>query len=227
MNKAEIVQMALELGLLETQGATPEMTMAAQIAVDIKTKGKGSDFIRTTAGYFALNKNKQKIKESDKVVAKEKAEEEKVKIESTFTGKAGEHAVCSQLLFRGYNASIMSVDLGLDIVTTKKDKVFGIQVKTSNLNKFNTYVFDIRKVSFERHSSSNIYYIFVLHGKDKTNYLILPYVEMERKIYEKAILSIDQYKKYRVNIKIRNNKITLGTKEHDVSYFLDRWDIIK
>lgn len=36
-----------------------------------------------------------------------------------YTGRVGEHRVVSELLFRGYNASIMSVDEGLDIVATR------------------------------------------------------------------------------------------------------------
>ena len=63
---------------------------------------------------------------------------------SGFTGKAGEHLVCSELFFRGFNASIMSVDVGMDIVAVKENQLFGIQVKISNLNSFDTYVFDIR-----------------------------------------------------------------------------------
>lgn len=48
-----------------------------------------------------------------------------------FYGKGGEFSVVSELLFRGYNASIMSVDEGIDITASKGDKFFFIQVKTS------------------------------------------------------------------------------------------------
>ncbi len=56
--------------------------------------------------------------------------------------------MCSEMLFRGFNASIMSVDTGLDIIATKDNKLFGVQVKTSNLNKYNTYVSTVRKGFF-------------------------------------------------------------------------------
>jgi len=223
----DITRLALEDGLLETEGATPERTMNAQIVMDIKNKGEASDFIRTAPATFALNKEKIDKPISKKVEEKERQAEEDVKIESGYTGKGGEHLVCSELLFRGFNASIMSVDVGMDIIATKENKLFSIQVKTANLNKFNTYVFDVRKVSFERHDSGNIYYIFVLRGEGNTNYLILPFHEMEKEVHEKAILSVGNDKRYRVNIRLREDAIYLGTKDHPMNYYLNNWNIIK
>jgi hypothetical protein len=227
LHYTEITRLALELGILETEGATPEATMNAQIVVDIKNKGEGSDFIRTAPATFALNPDKKEIKETPKIIEAEKAEEEKIIIGNGFTGKGGEYLVCSELLFRGFNASIMSVDVGIDIVAVKEKQLFGIQVKTSNLNRFDTYVFDIRKVSFERHSNGNVFYIFVLHGEKQNQFLILPFHEMERKVKEKAILEVGHGKRYRVNIKFRENKVYLGNMNHEMGYFLDNWNLIK
>ena len=161
----DITQKALEEGILETYGATPEASMNAQLSVDIKNKGEASDFIRVSPGIFNLNLDRKEPekKNSKKIAEKEKEEDERIQIDSSFTGKAGEHLVCSELLFRGYNASIMSVDTGMDITATNgHNKLFSIQVKTANLNKFNTYVFDVRVVSFQREYSGNTFYIFVL-----------------------------------------------------------------
>ena len=38
LHYTEITRLALESGILETEGATPEATMNAQIVVDIKNK---------------------------------------------------------------------------------------------------------------------------------------------------------------------------------------------
>lgn len=121
----------------------------------------------------------------------------------------------------------MSVDIGLDIVATKDNKMFGIQVKTSNLNIFKTYVFDIRKASLERHSTGNIFYIFVLHGDNENNFLILPYFEIEKLVGEKIILEVGHGKRYRVNIKFRNEGVYLGKKDNDMNYFLNNWELVK
>ncbi len=225
----EITRFALEKGILETEGATPDASMISQLSVDVKIKGKESEFVKTSPGTFKLNPDIkiESFKKEQKIEDKEKEEEEKIGIEGGFTGKAGENLVCSELLFRGYNASIMSVDVGLDIVATKDNKMYGIQVKTSNLNKFNTYVFDVRRASFERHDAGNIYYIFVLHGKNKNQFLILPFYEMDKKVHEKAILEVGHGKRYRVNIRVRDKKVYLGNMNHEMNYYLNNWDIIK
>lgn len=225
----EITELAIEDGLLETEGATPEASMNAQISVEIKNDAENSRFLRVSPGTYSLNP-KFSHKEIDKEIEQEEEEEEQqedIRIESGFVGKGGEHLVCSELLFRGFNASIMSVDVGVDIVATKENSLYGVQVKTSNLNKYNTYVFDVRKVSFERHNFGNIFYIFVLKESKNTNFLILPYSEMEKKVYEKAIKEVGHGKRYRVNIKIRDENVYLGTLDHEMNYYLNNWEVIK
>jgi Holliday junction resolvase len=196
---------------------------------DIKNKGKASDFVQTSKGTFTLNEQKVVIKPTEKAISKitenEKVEDEKIIVEGGYTGKGGEHLVTSELLFRGYNASIMSVDVGVDISAIKDNKFFGIQVKTSNANKFDVYNFHIRKVSFDRHNQGNIFYIFVLRGTEN-KFLILSSSDVERKIKEGAIYAVNNNTGYALLIKIRDNKIFLGSK-HDMSYFLDNWDLIK
>lgn len=222
----EITRLALDQGLLETEGATPEATMNAQLSVEIKTKGALADFVRTAPSIYDINPQRHiQEKQSDIAKCLEKKSEET--IESSYIGRAGEYLVCSELLFRGFNASMMSIDTGIDIVATKDDHLFGIQVKTARLNRFNTYVFDVRKVSFERHNASNIYYIFVLYSETQTNYLIVPCFEMERKVKERAILEVGHGARYRINIKFREDKVYLGTVDHEMGYFLNNWETIK
>jgi hypothetical protein len=229
MHYKEITRLALEKGILETDGATPDASMNAQIITDMKKKGKASDFIKTAPSTYSLNTNKATIPEKKKIKEKEteQEDEDKIKIEGAFVGKAGEHLVCSELLFRGFNASIMSVDVGMDIIATKDNKLFSIQVKTANINQYNYYNFDVRKVSFEKDHGGNVTYVFVLKGEDQNNYLILPRVIMEQKVHEKAILEINGGKTYRVNIRMRDDNIFLGNKAHEVSYFKNNWSVIK
>jgi HB1, ASXL, restriction endonuclease HTH domain len=225
LHYSEITKMALETGLLVTEGATPDATMCAQLVMDVKNKGKASDFIKTGPSTFYLNPNKEE-KQIPKMIEKEKAEDEKIVVDGGYTGKGGEHLVASELLFRGYNASIMSVDTGIDISSIKDNKFFGIQVKTSNLNNFDVYNFHIRRVSFDRHNQGNTFYAFVLRGAQSTKFLILPSSEIERKIKERAIYEVNNKTGYALSIKIRDNKIYLGG-GHDMSYFLNKWDLIK
>jgi len=225
----EITRLSLEKGILETEGATPEATMNAEIVTDIKKKGNLSDFIKTSPSTYALNPNKPKVelKPLEEEKDEETHHEEKLAVDGSYIGKGGEHLVCSELLFRGFNASIMSVDTGVDIVATKENHLYGIQVKTSRLNKFNIYVFDVRKVSFERHGYGSTFYIFVLYDEGKPNYLILPYFEVEKKVHEKAILEVGHGERYRINIKLRGPDVFIGNMDHQVNYYLNNWSIVK
>ena len=227
LHSTEITRLALESGILETEGATPEATMNAQIVMDIKNKGEGSDFVRTAPGIFALNPNKKEIKETPKIIEAEKEQEEKIVIEGGYIGKGGEHLVCSELLFRGFNASIMSVDVGVDISAIKDNTFFGIQVKTARKNDNDIYNFHIRKKSFDRFNQGNIFYILVLRDNKKFNFIILPSNEIEKKIKEGGIFSVNNKTGYALSVKLREGKIYLGNKNHEMGYFLDNWDLVK
>jgi hypothetical protein len=50
---------------------------------------------------------------------------------------------------------------------------------------------------------------------------------MERKVHEKAILEVGQGKRYRVNIKFRDERVYLGNMGHEMGYFLDNWNLIR
>ena len=227
LHYGEITKLALESGILETEGATPEATMGAQMIMDVKNKGEGSDFIKTAPGTFALNPNKKEISQTPKIIEAEKEEEEKIVIEGCYIGKGGEHLVCSEMLFRGFNASIMSVDVGVDISAIKENKFFGVQVKTARKNSFNTYSFHIRKKSFDRFNQGNIFYILVLRDGLKNSFLILPSNEVEKKIKERAISTVNNNTGYALTVKFRDDKVYLGNMDHEMGYFLDNWDLIK
>jgi hypothetical protein len=227
LNFNEITQKSLESGILETDANDPARIMHAIISRDIKFKKEASFFIKTKdkAGFFGLN---EKIKPLDeKIEAEEVKQEEKIRIDGSFIGTAGEYAVCSELLFRGFNASIMSVDVGVDISAIKDSKFFGIQVKTSQKNNRNIYNFIIRKKSFDRFNHGNIFYILVLRDNKKSSFIILPSSEIEKKIKEGAIFAVNNKTGYALNVILRDEKIYLGNRSHEMSYFLDNWNLIK
>lgn len=227
----ELTRQALDQGLVVTSGKTPEATMNAQLSTLIKRAGPVPEFRRVSPGTFALNPDYEpvtKIKSTAKAKqASTGSATDDEGIEGAYTGKAGEHLVAAELLFRKFNASIMPVDTGMDIVATRDGRLYNIQVKTSNLNKFQTYVFDIRVSSFERHNSSSSFYIFVLRDADHCDFLIVPFIELQKKIHEGAVRTVNDGARYRVNIKVRDGRVTLGTKEHDETYFLNNWGVIK
>lgn len=214
--------------MIETSGETPEQTMLAVIGIDMKSKKEKSAFIKVSPGVIGINPNYSEKEQRQEEKVEENEEEEKTELvtNTQYIGTAGEHLVVSELLFRGYNASTMSVDEGLDIVATKTNNLYNIQVKTANVNKFNRYVYDIRKISFEKFGAGNTFYIFVLRGK-KTNFLILPSMEIEKNLQQKNILLVNQGKRYRVNLSIKQDKVYLGNLNNDISFYFNNWNLIK
>ena len=111
----DITWLALEHGILEKDGATPESSMIATLSIDIKNHGSNSEFVRVFASTIKLNNKKKREPNINTRLEKDKEIEELILVESSFTGKAGEHLICSELVFRRYNASIMRVYVGMHI----------------------------------------------------------------------------------------------------------------
>jgi Holliday junction resolvase-like predicted endonuclease len=93
-------------------------------------------------------------------------------------GSGGEHAVISELLFNGFNAANMAVDDGIDVVASKKNTFYHIQVKTANERADAKYHFSIKRAAFARKTEANTHYVFVMRrmiSKRRVNdFLILP-----------------------------------------------------
>jgi len=142
-------------------------------------------------------------------------------------GKAGEFAVVSEMLFRGFNASIMSVDTGIDIVAIKDGHLYLVQVKTARKSKQIYFYYDIRMKPFERFSSKDIFYIFVMRDNDSNSFLILPALEVQKQINDGKISTISGYDKYRVVIISYNGKVFIGNRENEVTYFFNNWSLLK
>lgn len=100
-------------------------------------------------------------------------------ISNNFTGKAGEHAVMSELLFWGYNASLMTVDEGIDIVASKDNKYFHIQVKASAEKSSGGFGFQVKRKAFELNRSAQTYYVFVMRKNLSCYFAVLPSSHLE------------------------------------------------
>lgn len=95
-------------------------------------------------------------------------------VSTGFMGKAGEHAVMSELLFWGYNASLMTVDEGIDIVASKAGRYFHIQVKASSERPDGSFGFKILLKAFLLNQSAQTFYVFVLRRELSCFFAILP-----------------------------------------------------
>ena len=140
------------------------------------------------------------------------------KVTSQYTGKAGETAVISELLFYGFNASAMAVDDGIDVIAGKDNKYFHIQVKTANHSDSGGFSFSIKKSSFVNKDSSQTFYIFVMRECDDcryfNDYLILPSSQV-RQLTDAGIIRDGQSLSVRIQ-KDSRGRYVLNAK-HDVT----------
>ncbi|MDB5890077.1 MAG: hypothetical protein JWP47_908 [Polaromonas sp.] len=106
-------------------------------------------------------------------------------VSTGFMGKAGEHAVMSELLFWGFNASLMAVDTGIDIVASKDNLYFHLQVKAATPRASDgKFAFSVKHSSFTAHDKSATYYVFVMRYPNGNVFAVLPsgHLAMQRKL---------------------------------------------
>lgn len=230
----EITKRALSKGLILTSGKTPADSMGSQIATDLRNKGKQSAFIKTAPGYYRLNPE-YVIREDNPPDPETEPTFEgsllpKEPLENQYTGKAGEYLVASKLLFLGYNASILTVDSGADLVAIKNEKPFHIQVKTAHLKR-NRYSFNITKASLDRHYHGGMFYVFVLREGGsphdmRESFLIFPLNTIEEYISRGYIKPHRTRKSWTTTITQHGDSLYLG-KENNIDYNKNKWSLIK
>lgn len=133
---------------------------------------------------------------------------------NNFLGKAGEYAVMSELLFWGYNVSLMSVDEGIDIVASQNNRYFHLQVKTSALNDAGKFTFTIRGDVFAANNNAQTFYIFVMRKKCGMDYAVIPSSHLHH------------LKNLGVIASTNGLSITISTDEKGKIFFLNRKDNI-
>lgn len=148
-----------------------------------------------------------------------------------FWGRAGETYVVAELMYRGFNASLLPVDLGVDVLGIKDTKTFYFQVKNISFDKVSSRTIPITTSSFSKNQSSNMFYVFILQRGQKKNLLFLPYQKMHELISKKLIVFDKENKDFSICISINENIVhvclpTDRTKKEDVTNYLDDWDVI-
>lgn len=147
-------------------------------------------------------------------------------------GKGGEFATVSELLFRGFNATSMTVDDGVDIAAAreKEGKFFFIQVKTTSCVE-DAFQVNIDKNSYARYNVSNMYYIivirFVKDNEFQNKYLIFNSFDIEKMVSRDLVGDSQKY--YSMRFKMWNGGIHIirQGKSDDVTFHLNNWGWIK
>lgn len=154
-----------------------------------------------------------------------------------YIGFAGEKLVMAELLLRGINVSKPTVDDGVDLIAMKDGKNYSIQVKTAFRNEgkdrwmFNLSLraqTDANSTQTKADKIGNFVYVFVLIEDvgEPYNYLIMPFSEMKKQAKKNNIYYHKSTKRYRINVYLRDGKLSLGDLKNDVSEFLNKWELL-
>lgn len=138
-----------------------------------------------------------------------------------YWGEAAELHVTAELLYHGFQAANIPVDVGLDILAVKKNKTFYFQVKHKDVSNNKPII--LTKSSFERSGGGDVYYIFVLLSDEKRDFLIIPYHIVNDWIRE-GIAEVTNTG-YLIYINKEGEKFKL--KEKILNNYLERWEDIK
>lgn len=144
-----------------------------------------------------------------------------VSIENLYMGAAGEMAVCSELLFREYNVSRMSVDDGIDIVAMKNNKTFYVQVKTVQI-KSEGFSVQIRTKSYEKYNGNDCYYVIVARA-ETTQFLVATADDIRRLIDRGFAIKGEKF----ISISFSQSMGSIFVKSENVDYMLNSFDRIK
>lgn len=152
-------------------------------------------------------------------------------INTTYTGTAGEYLIMSELLFQGYNVNKMTVDEGVDVVASKGNRFYFIQVKTAYLKEDLKVTFAIKKDRFELYKDeNNMRYVFCVRYKSRHSdakieckYFSFTNSQLAELIYEGKIMEGKDV----INVKIRFDEaykplLYNDDKEKDISFNMDK-----
>lgn len=149
-----------------------------------------------------------------------------------FTGKAGECAVLSELLFRGYNANLMMVDDGVDIVASKNNVYYFIQVKTSHLKENGKLNVTIKRDRFDTFVSAQIRYVVVARCKiseiDTNLHFVFNNQNIEQFIFDKVVYMNETNISVKIKIDKENNNrpfLYHENKERDITFFMNNFNL--
>ena len=150
-------------------------------------------------------------------------------IGSSYIGKAGECAVISELMFRGYNANTMLLDEGIDIIATKDNIYYYIQVKTTYVKDGRLYV-KIKKERFDKYIENQIRYVIVgRYGKEgdlRNIFFVFDPNTIERFArYEQCINESEDALNIKIEFEPRTGKYFMydNNKRADVSYYINKF----
>ena len=148
---------------------------------------------------------------------------EDLRLPTQYIGTAGECAVMSELMFRGYNANRMMIDEGIDIVATKDNLYYYIQVKTVALREGRIHC-QIPRYRFDQYVSNQIRYIIVARASDGNLYYTLTPRDIEMGLSGGYIKASEDTIHIKIKFHPRSGEPFLyDEKEHEARFYANNF----
>lgn len=184
-------------------------------------------------GWYRIYIKKQQISTSPKPIEINLppiVESTSLRNSTMFFGKAGECAVMSELLYRGYNVNTMIVDDGVDIIASKNNMFYLLQVKTTMMKDKGIIHASIKKNSFSKNSAFNVRYYIVARCEIANNHTNMFFLFTDKDIENYAFQGALNITENGVNIKIRYDSetrtaILYDKNEINIGFFMNNFNL--
>lgn len=150
---------------------------------------------------------------------------------TTYIGKAGECAVMSELLYRGFNVNTLLVDEGVDVVASKNNEFYLVQVKTTILDNGDRVRTQIRKARFDAYRGYQIRYVVVVRcrefNRDTNIFFTFNNDFIEENMYNGFIRrpeNEDEMISLKIRFKDNIPYLYHGDKEREISFHRNKFD---
>lgn len=197
----------------------PEIEKVVDDLIKADKKLDRESYLTYSKGFFQKRKGR-KLPVDDDLVLRTPTE---------YLGRAGECAVMSELMFRGYNANRMMIDEGIDIVAVKDNIYYYVQVKTVSIKDGRIYC-QIGMERFDQYIGAQIRYIIVARYKDRNlmrnMFFIFTPREIDKYIHDRCIKRGESTISIKIGFNERSGEPYLyDEKQTDVSYHMNRFDL--
>lgn len=197
----------------------PEIEKVVDDLIKADKKLDRESYLTYSKGFYQKRKGR-KLPVDDDLVLRTPTE---------YLGRAGECAVMSELMFRGYNANRMMIDEGIDIVAVKDNIYYYVQVKTVSIKDGRIYC-QIGMERFDQYIGAQIRYIIVARYKDRNlmrnMFFIFTPREIDKYIHDRCIKRGESTISIKIGFNERSGEPYLyDEKQTDVSYHMNRFDL--
>lgn len=152
-------------------------------------------------------------------------------VDTNYIGKAGECSVMAELLFHGYNVNNMMVDEGIDLVASKNNVFYYIQVKTRIVDEANRFHFSIKNENYDRYFGTQMRYILVARAKVgceiKNIFFVFNNNDISKLKFDGMLGDSDSNININIEYDPRTNKAFVYKERNksDVSYHMNRFEL--